>query len=248
MRRVGGSPTVEVVAIAAVRLAIVDDYDVIVAGVARLFEPFGDRVTVVELDALEPVTSPVDVALVDTFAQYEASGPDIDPVLANPLAEHVALYTWHFDDGLVDEALRRGAHGYLSKALRAGELVRAIERIAGGEVVVVGPDGREPGPPGLDWPGRARGLTERESEAMALLTQGLTNRDIAERMFISVNSVKTHLRHAYHKLGLRRRAQAAAWGMAHGMSPNRDRLAPWAVQPASSDRTPTSADITHPKG
>ena len=210
----------------------------IVAGVARLFEPFAERVVVVELSADEPVTEPVDVALYDTFAQPEGGGAEIDPLLANPLAHFVALYTWSFDDDLVTEALERGACGYLSKALPAADLVDAVERIARGEVVVRGPDGVAPAQSGLDWPGRDQGLTERESEAMALLTQGLTNQLIADRMFISVNSVKTHLRHAYRKLAISRRAQAAAWGCPTACHPTRTAWLPGGLRKALTAVSP----------
>ena len=76
---------------------------------------------------------------------------------------------------------------------------------------------------GADWPGREIGLTQRESEVLALITQGLTNQEIADKAYISINSVKTYVRTAYRKIGVSRRAQAVSWGMDHGFRPQRAR-------------------------
>jgi DNA-binding NarL/FixJ family response regulator len=62
----------------------------------------------------------------------------------------------------------------------------------------------------LRWPGRDRGLTERESELLSLLSTGMTNRELGGHLYISENTVKTQLRHLYSKLGVRNRAQAAS--------------------------------------
>ena len=57
-----------------------------------------------------------------------------------------------------------------------------------------------------------------------LITQGLSNQEIAERSYLSINSVKTYIRTAYRKIGVTRRAQAVAWGMRHGFEPDRLRV------------------------
>ena len=74
-----------------------------------------------------------------------------------------------------------------------------------------------------DWPGREQGLSARESEVLALITQGLSNQEIAERTYLSINSVKTYIRTGYRKIGVSRRSQAVAWGMRHGFEPDRMR-------------------------
>ena len=74
------------------------------------------------------------------------------------------------------------------------------------------------------WPGREFGLTEREAEVLALITQGLSNQEIAERSYLSINSVKTYIRTAYRKIGVTRRSQAVVWGMKHGFEPDRVRV------------------------
>ena len=70
------------------------------------------------------------------------------------------------------------------------------------------------------WPGKEHGLTVREAEIIALITQGLSNQEIAERSYLSINSVKTYIRTAYRKIGVERRAQAVLWGIKHGFEPD----------------------------
>lgn len=211
-----------------IRLAIVDDYDVIVSGVAHMFDPYADRIAVVELAADEPVSVDVDIALFDTFAQGEADSVDLDVLLENPLAGKVVVYSWAKAGDLVDVALSKGVRGYLSKTLSAVELVEALERIHAGEVVIA-PDLPESTPTKLDWPGRDVGLTAREAEMMALITQGKTNAEIADLCFLSPNSVKTYIRNAYAKLGVSNRAHAVLWGVEHGLRLDGRRLDTWRV-------------------
>ena len=98
-------------------MALVDDYDVVVIGLAHLFDPYRDRIVVAELDTNQPVTDDVDVVLYDSFAQPEADHDDIDVLVANPQARHVVVYTWNFHPALIESALAKGASGYLSKTL-----------------------------------------------------------------------------------------------------------------------------------
>src|SRR4051812_17900490 len=197
-------------------VAIVDDYDVVVVGLAHLLDPYAARVVVAELDANEPVLDDVDVVLYDTFAQPEADQEDLDVLVQNPHARHVAVYTWNFHQALIDTALAKGAHGYLSKTLPARKLVDAIEAIAAGGVIVSEPPPRSRLAPTLDWPGRGEGLTGREAEVIALITQGKSNIEIAAVMYLSVNTVKTYVRHAYRKIGVTTRRHAILWGIKHG--------------------------------
>lgn len=212
---------------APIRLAIVDDYDVVVIGVAHMFAGYADRVQVVELVANEPVSVAVDIALFDTFAQGEADSSDLDVVLANPLASKVAVYTWVHDSAVVAEALRKGVCGYLSKTLPALELVEALERIHAGETVVSPPSHAEL--VAQDWPGRAEGLTARESEMLALITQGKNNSEIAALTYLSPNSVKTYIRSAYAKIGVTSRTQAVLWGVGYGLHIDHRRIENWRV-------------------
>src|ERR687894_808160 len=123
-----------------VRLALVNDYDVVVAGVARMLDGYPDRVVVAELDTNKGV-----------------------------------------QDVVVSEAPPRA-------------------RVAAG----------------LDWPGRREGLTDRESEILALITQGMSNAQVAGLTYLSPNTVKSYIRTIYRKIEVASRTQAVLWGVAHG--------------------------------
>ena len=71
----------------------------------------------------------------------------------------------------------------------------------------------------LENHGREHGLTRRESQVISLITQGLSNAEIAATTFLSINSVKTYIRSTYRKIGVARRAQAVVWGMRNGFVP-----------------------------
>ena len=204
------------------RIAIANDYEIVVEGLVQMLKPFEDRVTVVETVANEPVSQDVDIVLYDNFGQAHHKGLDIDVLLSQARAKHLVVYTWHIDPALVDIALDIGATGYLPKNLTADELVAALERINAGEVVApeASPD---PRPGRGDWPGRTFGLSERESEIIALITQGLTNDQIADRAYLSINTVKSYIRTAYRKMGVRSRSQAVLWGIDHGFRTDRVR-------------------------
>ena len=77
---------------------------------------------------------------------------------------------------------------------------------------------------GGDWPGREEGLTAREAEVIALITQGLSNSDIASHSSLSINSVKSYIRSAYRKIGVTSRTNAVLWGVEHGFHPDRARI------------------------
>ena len=211
----------------AIRIALVNDYEVVVAGVAHLLDRYRHQVLVTEMDLTEPVAEDVDIALYDNFAQGEADHDDIEALIASPHAQRVVVYTWNFDDALVQAALTRGTDGYLSKALPAAELVDALERVHGGEVVVSAAPNRGRLSVGQDWPGRSEGLTERESEILALITQGRTNNEIGALTHLSINSIKTHIRSTYRKIGASSRTQAVLWGIEHGFRPDHRRIDHW---------------------
>jgi DNA-binding NarL/FixJ family response regulator len=205
-----------------IRLAIVNDYEMVVAGVAAMLTPYQDRVTVVELDSGLPVMSDVDVILYDTFGQVQGDGVDL-PDLVQGTDAKVVIFSWNLQPELVRRAIEHGANGYLSKGLGGAEIVAALERVRDGEVVVPAVAHDHDRGAGV-WPGREHGLTEREAEVLALITQGLSNQEIAERSYLSINSVKTYIRMAYRKIGVTRRSQAVVWGMKHGFEPDRLRV------------------------
>ena len=205
-----------------IRVAVVNDYEMVVAGVAAMLAQHPDRVRVVELDSGLPVLSDVDVILYDTFGQVQGDGVDLED-LVNGGDAKVVIFSWNLQPDLVDRAIERGARGYLSKQLTAEQMVSALEAVHAGQIVT--PAAEEPVEHAAgSWPGREHGLTAREAEVLALITQGLSNQEIAERSYLSINSVKTYIRTAYRKIGVTRRAQAVAWGMRNGFEPDRSRI------------------------
>jgi DNA-binding NarL/FixJ family response regulator len=212
---------------APITVALVDDYDVVVKGVANMLEPYRDRVVVAELDSTMPVRDAVDIVLYDSFAQPETDHEEIEVLVANPHARRVVVYTWNFHPELVESARSRGAHGYLSKTLPARDLVTALEAVHAGEIVVSEVDKRARNTPGQDWPGRGEGLSEREAEILALITQGMSNADVARLTYLSPNTVKSYIRTIYRKLGVGSRTKAVLWGVNHGFTPDHHRIEHW---------------------
>lgn len=209
------------------RVAVVNDYEIVVNGVARMLAEHSDRARVVELDNRLPVASDVDVVLFDAFASVLDAGVDLAD-LVNADGAKVAVYTWSTHTEAIELAMTLGAHGYLSKALSTHDLIDALEAIHRGETVISGPpvDASEAEGGGC-WPGRVQGLSQRESEVLALIAQGLTNRQIADALYLSINSVKTHIRSAYHRIQVDRRSQAVAWAMRHDFAPEAHRRVTW---------------------
>ena len=214
------------------RIAIVDDYPVVVAGVASFLA--AERIDVVETGAMTPVLTDVDVVLYDTFAQVQGVGIDLQDFVRDSGAK-VVVYSWNLAPEMIRQAMAGGASGYLSKVLTGPEVVAALERVMRGEVVVITGDHETSVDGAGDWPGRSLGLTPREAEVLALITQGLTNQEIAERVFISPNTVKTYVRSAYRKISVERRPQAVLWGVANGFKPDTLRT----VDPALLRRPPS---------
>ena len=212
---------------APITVALVDDYDVVVMGVANMFDRYRDRVVVAELDATMGVKDPVDIVLYDSFAQPESDHDEIGVLVANPCARRVVVYTWNFHPDLIASAQQHGAHGYLSKTLPARELVAALEAVHAGEMVVSAAPARARSAVGLDWPGRGEGLSDRESEILALITQGKSNADVARLTYLSPNTVKSYIRTIYRKIDVGSRTQAVLWGVDHGFTPDHHRIEHW---------------------
>ena len=201
-----------------IRIAINDDYELVVAGVAALLAPYADRLEVVELDSNLPTTSDVDIVLYDTFGQEQGENIDIGS-LSTSGTPKVVVFTWNLQRELIDGAISTGAAGCLWKGMPVADMVDALERVHAGETVTP-PTAARPDSEAGAWPGRELGLTAREAEVIALITQGLTNQEIADRVYLSINSVKTYIRTAYRKMDVQRRSQAVAWGLQHGFEPD----------------------------
>ncbi|MFF3286782.1 response regulator [Streptomyces sp. NPDC003023] len=135
---------------------------------------------------------------------------DLMAAVADP--PRVLVITTFERDDYVYEALREGASGFLLKRSRPAEIVRAVRTVATGDSVLFpaairslaqGRQAREPG----DALARAQ-LTEREADVLRLMAQGMSNAEIAERLFLGVQTVKTHVSGTLAKLGARDRTQA----------------------------------------
>ena len=210
-----------------ITIALVDDYDVVLLGVAHIIDRYRDRVVIAEIDTNKPLHDTVDIVLYDSFAQPESDHDEIGVLVKNPNARHVVVYTWTFHPDLIENAKKQGVRGYLSKALPARELVAALERVHAGELVVSDPPGRVRPNQGLDWPGRGEGLSDREAEILALITQGLGNAEVATRTYLSPNTIKSYIRAIYRKINVASRTQAVLWGVDHGFSPDHHRIDHW---------------------
>jgi DNA-binding NarL/FixJ family response regulator len=200
-----------------VNVALLNDYDVVVAGLAALLDPYADQVSVLDISTGGPTRErPLDVVLYDTYGRPGLDFERIAEIVRQPNVCHMAVYTFDFHDRLIDEALARGVAGYLWKGLGVAALVDALLSVAAGDIVVSEPRSMTDPlrVPEMRWPMRNRGLTARESETVALLIQGLHNREIADTMYVSVDTVKTHLRNVFRKLGVRNRAAAVAAALA----------------------------------
>lgn len=203
-----------------VQVTVVNDYLVVVAGVNAFLAPYNARVEIVERHTVNSGSVPVDVALYDTFAAPVGNYARLPALLDDPTIGAVAIYSFASDPRAVRDSLELGAHGFLSKSLSAPELVTGIEQIAAGHQVTM----LDPGLSGMgsdQWPAKEAGLSAREAEMLALVVQGLSNDAIAQRCYLSLNTVKTYIRTAYRKMGVTTRARAVAWGIDHGLKPDR---------------------------
>ena len=201
-----------------VRVAINDDYELVVAGVAMLLAPYAARIEVVELDSNKPTASDVDIVLYDTFGQDQGANIDISgvSVAGDP---KVVVFTWNLQPELIDGAISTGAAGYLWKGMPTADMVDALEKIHAGQTITP-PEAARPDTEAGAWPGKELGLSGREAEVVALITQGFTNQEIADKVYLSINSVKSYIRTAYRKMGVQRRSQAVAWGLNNGFVPD----------------------------
>ena len=176
-----------------------------------MLAPFAEWLQVVEIAVGHGPCSPVDVALFDTYGHAGLGLSRVAELAKRPEVKHVAVFTWDSSPEHVRNALDSGVTGFLSKGLAAEQLVADLERVGAGEVVVRADRARDG--VALAWPGRDRGLTERESELLTMVARGDRNREVAGALFLSENTVKTHLKSIFRKLGVSTRTQAAGFAL-----------------------------------
>jgi DNA-binding NarL/FixJ family response regulator len=187
------------------RVALVNDYEIVLRGIESMLRPFKDRVEVVELDVGRNPDQFVDVALFDPYGHPQLGLDRIRDLAHDPHVGAVVVYSWSLPTDRVDAARAAGACGVLAKSMTADDLVDAIGLVADAQEVVSPNFGRAVRQP---WPGHDLGLTLRESEVAAFLAQGMRNRDIANALWVSENTVKTHLKSIFQKAAVSSRAEA----------------------------------------
>ncbi|MGY2003349.1 response regulator [Blastococcus sp. SYSU DS1024] len=194
----------------SVRVFLVDDHEVVRRGVAEVLED-DPVITVVgeagsRADALAraPAVRP-DVAVLDMRLPDGDGATLCRELRARLPALRCLVLTSYADRAARDEAVRAGAAGFLLKQVRGSALVSAVRTVAAGRVLTEGgPPPRAPS--GSD---RLATLTDQERAVLGLIGEGLTNRQIGERMGLAEKTVKNYTSHVLAKLGLERRTQAA---------------------------------------
>ena len=202
-----------------ITVALVNDYEIIVVGLAAMLSPFSDRVRVVEMSAGSEPKGFADVALFDTFAGRRHAIERARDMVQEGRVDQVLLYTWDAVPEFLELAAQAGVSGVALKSQEGADLVDLIERVAAGERI------------GLDNVHRGRHarvpdtLSTREQEVLALIALGMSNVEIGRELFLSVDTVKTYVRRLYAKLGVKNRAQAALRAAGHNVMPPEARTA-----------------------
>jgi NarL family two-component system response regulator LiaR len=199
------------------RIAVLNDYPIVVSGVVTMLEPFQERAELVELDDRGMPRADVDVVLFDMFAHLDGDRPSLADIISED-GPKVAVFTWVSDPAAVELALAQGAAGYLSKTLAPPDLLKSLEDICSGAVVTSDEYAFSRGA-AADTSTHSDGLSPRENEVLALIAKGLSNKEIAQALFLSVNSIKTYVRTAYGKIGVHSRSQAVLWAHENHFSP-----------------------------
>jgi two-component system response regulator DevR len=207
------------VAPSPIRVFLLDDHEIVRRGIADLLEAEGDISVVGEagtaaealrrIPAAQPHVAVLDARLPD------GSGIDVCRDIRSEMPEVRCLILTSYDDDAIFAAVMAGASGYLLKEIRGTSLIDAIRQIAAG-TSLLDPSVPEPllsrlrdGAPADD---RLASLTEREREILGLIADGLTNKQIGERLFLAEKTVKNYVSGLLAKLGMQRRTQAAVYG------------------------------------
>lgn len=201
------------------RVFLLDDHEVVRVGLRELLEAEDDLAVVGEAGTAEealtriPATSP-DVAVLDVNLP-DGSGVEVcREVRSRHPAVNCLILTSFADDDALFNAIMAGASGYVLKQVRGTDLVDAIRRVAGGQSLLdpavtarVMERLRAPKGPEDDL----AGLTEQERRILDLISEGLTNRQIGDRMYLAEKTVKNYVSNVLMKLGMSRRSEAAAY-------------------------------------
>lgn len=191
-----------------VRLAIVSRQEVVARGLTAMLADYPDRVIVTALPTVWTSAAGVEVVLYDTFGLHGNDGGELEHLVHNTQAK-VLIFSRDMRPDLRARAEAHGCRSWVSMSTRAKELVEAIELTAADRSL----PGQE------DGSGHDVGLSPREAEVLALVAHGHSNIEIAEKLHLSANTLKSHIRQAYRKIGATSRSQAVAWALQNGFSP-----------------------------
>jgi DNA-binding NarL/FixJ family response regulator len=211
------------------RVVVVDDHQMVLDGLRAMLAAYADRVEIVG-EATEPelamkiiTEQEPDITVLDVRLRG-SSGLDLcAEIRRRHPACKVVFLTVYDDEQYLYQALRLGAAGFLLKRVRGAELVDHLQRIHQGEVLIDPSLAAKVAMSvahlrgGEFWPGARLGLTQRESEVLALMVAGLSNRAIAGRLSVSEETVKTHARGIYRKLSVSDRSGAVAAALREGV-------------------------------
>ena len=214
---------------APIRIVMADDHEMVLHGVGAMLAHFVDEVDVVatatnQSDALAAVTQQKPDVLLCDIRLGKDSGLDLGRQARTAVTDlKVVFLTVYEDEQYLYQALRAEASGYILKRVDGPELVGHLQRVMEGEVVI---DPTLAGriamsaariSAGEFWPGAHLGLTQRESEVLSLLVANLSNKGIAGKLVVSEDTVKTHIRGLYRKLGVSDRGGAIAVALREGL-------------------------------
>lgn len=206
-----------------IRALVVDDHPVVRAGLVALLDAAPDIRVVGTASSGEDAIGLAAELLPDVvLMDLRMSGIDGDEATASILATgqqtRVIILTTYENDDAILRAISAGASGYLLKAAPEEELLAGVRAVAAGEVALAPSVSRllvqraaAPAPP------PAPALSPRELEVLALVADGLSNRAIGQRLFVGEATVKTHLLHAFSKLGVDDRTRAVTRAMELGL-------------------------------
>ncbi|MDO7867059.1 response regulator [Nocardioides jiangxiensis] len=200
-----------------IRVFLLDDHEVVRRGLRDLLESAGDIEVVgesgsaVQATAMIPALKP-DVAVLDGRLP-DGSGVDVcrDIRSVDPTIRGLVLTSYDDDEALF-AAIMAGASGYVLKQITGTDLIDAVRRVAEGQSLIdptLTARVLERVRSGASGPEELESLTAREREIFELIAEGLTNRQIGERLFLAEKTVKNYVSNLLAKLGLERRTQAA---------------------------------------
>ena len=202
-----------------IRVFLLDDHEVVRRGVRELLEAQDDLVVVGEAGTAEeglsriPPTQP-DVAIID-MRLPDGNGVEVcREVRSRDESIQCLILTSFADDEALFDSIMAGAAGYLLKQIKGTDLVDAVRRVASGQSLLdpnVTARVLERLRKGPEEDERLARLTEQERKILDLIAEGMTNRQIGERLFLAEKTVKNYVSNLLSKLGMERRTEAAVF-------------------------------------